>query len=62
MYILLEDILGSVKTKINYRQQADKHQKHVPKPHRYLLKPSSKRAKGHIQDPRVVSGRARAKS
>lgn len=41
---------------------ADTHQKYIPKPHEYLMKPSSKKAKGLIQEPTVVNGKDRTKS
>lgn len=62
MFTLPKDILSSVETKINFRQKADNHQKYGPKPHQYLIKPSSKRAKGLIYDPIVFSARARTES
>lgn len=41
---------------------ADTHRKYIPKPHEYLIKPSSKRAKELIQEPIVVNGKDRTKS
>lgn len=44
MHVLPRDILSSVETNANFRQQAGNHQKHGLKPCRYLTKPSSKKA------------------
>lgn len=55
MSTLLEDIVGSAKTKINFRQQASNHQKYVLKLHQYLIEPGFARAKELIQDPVVVA-------